>query len=216
MNANFSFPRLAGRALTGLLIALLAISIHAQEPQAFGPAADDAAPEAVVDSLEQLLLDNMQSPSLDHTARSQRLQAVVERAFNFSRMGRFLFGSRWNDFSDSERQQFSELFQALTVSTYAARFREFDNQKFEPVNASQPDERRAQVQHELVTAKGERIRFDYLLLKEDDQWRIVNITTRGVSDLALKRSQYSKLFGEGGLQAVLDYITEQTQREAES
>lgn len=202
--------------LLTILFSLLCLTLSAAAQDNSAPAAPaDASPEAVVDSLEQALLSNMQNDSLGHSGRSSRLQPVVERAFNFARMGRFLFGSRWNQFSETEQAQFADLFEALTVSTYAARFREYDNQRFEPISAKQHGDNRAHVRHELVTAKGEHIAFDYLLLLENGQWRIVNITTRGVSDLALKRSQYSKLFDEGGLQAVLDYITEQAQREAE-
>ncbi len=179
------------------------------------PAAADAAPEAVVDSLEQSLLNSMQTDLLNHTGRSERLQPVIARAFNFPRMGRFLFGSRWNEFGASEQARFSAAFSALTVANYAARFTTFNNERFAPVSAAQPGENRAQVRHELITGKGERIAFDYLLLRQHGEWRIVNITTRGVSDLALKRSQYSKLFETGGLDAVVEYIQTQTQRMAE-
>lgn len=175
-------------------------------------AASNATPDAVVSSLEQTLLSNMQAEQLGHSGRSQRLQPVINRAFDFARMGRFLFGSRWKDFDQAHQDRFSTAFGDLTTSTYAARFNQFNNEEFVAISSEQPGKNRAQVRHELITGKAEHIAFDYLLLQKNGEWRIVNITTRGVSDLALKRSQYSKLFNEGGLDTVIEYIDEQTNR----
>ncbi len=200
-----------------LVAAMLCISqpllAQAENTQANNlAAASNATPDAVISSLEQALLTNMQNDQLDHDGRSQRLQTVVDRAFDFPRMGRFLFGSRWKGFDQAEKDRFSDAFGALTVATYATRFKQFNNEQFVAISSQQPSSNRAQVRHELVTSKGERIAFDYLLLQQNDEWRIVNITTRGVSDLSLKRSQYSKLYNQGGLDAVVEYIQQQNKR----
>lgn len=178
--------------------------------------AQPATPESIVNQVEQTLLSNMQAGNLDSKARQQRLKPIIDQSFNFPRMGRFLFGSRWKDFNSDQQQTFIQTFGELTTATYAARFNQFNNERFIAVDTTQPRPNRAQVRHALITGKGERIAFDYLLLKENDEWRIVNITTRGVSDLALKRSQYSKLFNDGGLDAVIRYIDEQKQRLTDS
>ncbi len=199
-------------AVIMLGIVLSISAVFAQTESIITPASSDAAPEQVVVTLEQALLNIMQAEQLDHAGRSQRLQPVIERVFNFPRMGRFLFGSRWNTFDPAQQSNFMNSFQALTIATYAARFNSFNDQQFVAVSAMQPGSNRAQVRHQLLTGKGEQIAFDYLLLQENDQWRIVNITTRGVSDLALKRTQYSKLYNQGGLEAVLDYLQQQVER----
>lgn len=211
MHLSKFLPISAQLALAGLMLFLHA-NVSAQTEAFPQPAAADAAPETVVVNLEQVLLHSMQVPELNRATRQQRLRPVVERVFNFPRMGRFIFGSRWRDFNSQQQQSFATAFTILTVATYAERFDRFNNERFIPVSVSELDARRAQVRHELITGSGERITFDYLLLREAEQWRIVNITTRGVSDLALKRTQYSKLFEEGGLSAVLDYMVAQTQR----
>ncbi len=200
------------RALLLPSLLLCSAALSAQQQNNSVPAAAEATPEQVVTSLENSLLDVMQTEQLDHSGRSLRLQPVVERAFNFPRMGRFLFGSRWKSFDQAQQQQFAEAFSGLTTATYAARFNQYNNERFVEVSVAQPGSNRAQVRHQLITGKGQQIAFDYLLLQEDQQWRIVNITTRGVSDLALKRTQYSKLFNEGGLDAVIDYLQQQTER----
>lgn len=197
-------------AMLGISLPLLAQSENSKANDLV--AASNATPDAVVSGLEHTLLANMQDDQLNHDGRSQRLQVVVNRAFDFPRMGRFLFGSRWKNFDQTEKDRFSDAFGALTVATYATRFKQFNNEQFVPISSEQPGSNRAQVRHELVTGKGERIAFDYLLLQQNNEWRIVNITTRGVSDLSLKRSQYSKLYNQGGLDAVVEYIQQQSKR----
>jgi len=205
------------RSVTVVLVALFScwlclpsnLLAQTNQPQ---PASSEATPEAVVTSMEQALLYIMQNEQFNHAGRSMKIQAVVERAFNFSRMGRFLFGSRWRGFTTEQQSGFSDAFSTFTVATYADRFNSFNNEQFIAISAEQPGSNRALVRRQLLTGKGEQIAFDYLLLQEAQQWRIVNITTRGVSDLALKRTQYSKLYNDGELAGVLEYIQQQTER----
>ena len=43
------------------------------------------------------------------------------------------------------------------------------------------------------------VKFDYMLKEIGDSWRIINIIANGVSDLALKRSEYSAVLQREGL-----------------
>jgi phospholipid transport system substrate-binding protein len=45
--------------------------------------------------------------------------------------------------------------------------------------------------------------MDYLLKKTGDDWSIINIITNGVSDLALKRSEYVAVIQKSGFDVLL-------------
>jgi phospholipid transport system substrate-binding protein len=43
-------------------------------------------------------------------------------------------------------------------------------------------------------------------------WKIINIVADGVSDLALKRAEYQRLFASGGIQGLIAELEEQAER----
>ncbi|PKO64443.1 MAG: transporter, partial [Betaproteobacteria bacterium HGW-Betaproteobacteria-17] len=68
------------------------------------------------------------------------------------------------------------------------------------------------VRSQFTKGGGGTVAFDYMLMRVDGQWRVVNILTDGISDLALKRSQYGALYAKGGMAAVLASIDGQIKR----
>ena len=64
------------------------------------------------------------------------------------------------------------------------------------------------VKRRLTTGSGRQIAFDYLMTREDSRWQIVTIITDGVSDLAIKRSQYRRIIENQDLDAVMAHIRE--------
>ena len=49
----------------------------------------------------------------------------------------------------------------------------------------------------------EDVKFDYMMKKKGDTWRIINIIANGVSDLALKRSEYTDVLSRKGFDALI-------------
>jgi phospholipid transport system substrate-binding protein len=56
------------------------------------------------------------------------------------------------------------------------------------------------------------VSLEYLLHQADGGWRIINVVADGVSDLALKRAEYQRLYASGGIDGLLAALEEQTQR----
>ena len=52
------------------------------------------------------------------------------------------------------------------------------------------------------------VKFDYMLKKKGNEWRIINIIANGVSDLALKRSEYTSILKRQGFDALIAKINE--------
>jgi len=174
-----------------------------------------ASPAAVVASLEQALLYIMQMPDAGTAARAAVLKPVLQRTFDFQRMSRFIFGPRWQNFSAAQQDDFIRALLELSCANYAANFDSYNQEHFaaqEPANPEQTTvSNRARVNRRLITSK-QSVAFNYALTRTEQGWQIANIMARGVSDLALKRSQYSKLYDNGGVASVLDHIASQTQR----
>lgn len=185
------------------VLALLSLQV---QPLASQPTEEE--PAQVVDRLESTLIDHMKAgDSMDFQQRFDRLRPMVDEIFAIDRMGRYLFGRDWQDLSEEQRDRFTDTFLDLSAATYAARFDEYGGEHFDPVEVQRQGEDRAVVRRTLTTGSGKEIAFDYLLTQEDG-WQIVTIITDGVSDLALKRSQYRSILDGDGFDAVIDYIRE--------
>jgi phospholipid transport system substrate-binding protein len=64
----------------------------------------------------------------------------------------------------------------------------------------------------IERASGAAVPLEYVLHEAADGWRIVNIVADGVSDLALKRAEYQRLFGSGGFAALVAELDAQISR----
>ncbi len=198
------------KALTkspAMLIPLVCLALSASARQA--PESSGSA--QVVDRLETMLVEHMKAgDSMSFEARFKRLRPLVEDIMAVDRMGRFLFGRDWPAFEPEQRDRFTDAFLDLSAATYANQFDRFNGERFDPIELQQQGEDRAVVRRQLTTGSGSKIAFDYLLTHAESGWRIVTIITDGVSDLAMKRSQYSRILENDGFDAVIDHIREAT------
>ena len=55
----------------------------------------------------------------------------------------------------------------------------------------------------LIGADGKEVPLNYLLAKSDTGWRIINVVAEGVSDLSLKRAEYTAVIGSSGIDALI-------------
>ncbi|MDT8438973.1 MAG: ABC transporter substrate-binding protein [Wenzhouxiangellaceae bacterium] len=189
--------------IPALLLAILPLEAWTEETP---------GPSAPVDRLEQALLANMQSDR-DFDARYAELRPLVQDIMAVERMARYLFGRDWRTFEAGQRDRFAEVFLDLSAATYARQFDRYGGERFDPVEVQQPADDRAVVKRMLTTGSGRKVPFDYLMTGSDDGWQIVTIIADGVSDLALKRSQYQKIVDEDGLAGVIRHIEQQVAKQ---
>jgi len=168
-----------------------------------------AGPVDTVAGLEAALIACMKAGSdVSFNERFRLLEPVVLRVLDVSGMARFMFGARWRDFDEASRMRFVDAFAELSVATYAARFVDYSGQSFEGVE-HEIDGARATVRRRLTRPEAGPIPFEYLLRQTDDGWRVVNVMADGISELALRRSRYTRLYEQGGMDAVVEDVREQ-------
>ncbi len=63
------------------------------------------------------------------------------------------------------------------------------------------------VRSQLIQADGKAVNFDYVMRQgASHHWKIINILADGVSDLALKRAEYSAIIQRDGFSALLSLL----------
>jgi phospholipid transport system substrate-binding protein len=208
-------PRLAAlsrRALVAIvLIAPLALALPAARAQT---PVDLGTPEATVASLQRgLVALARERPSATIDERYRALEPLVVATHDLPYIAEFALRRQWSSLSEADRQRFVAAFERLSVTTYAARFAKVGADSFRPIVAGAADAAgRVQASTAIARDGQPDVRLEYLLQKGETGWRIVNIVADGVSDLALKRAEYQRLFGSGGLAGLLTELATQTER----
>lgn len=112
--------------------------------------------------------------------------------------------------SGTEQAEMTDTFSALTVATYASRFDEYSGEEFTVVDEKPLKRDRMLVRSELRTSDGDVVQLDYVLHMTTGAWKVINVIADGVSDLSIKRADYSAVLKGAGFAALISRLNEQT------
>ncbi|MCO6441430.1 MAG: ABC transporter substrate-binding protein [Nitrococcus mobilis] len=185
----------AKRMALGAVLSWLSLAVAAGQ----SPAA------VVVTDLQQKLVAVWRS-NMNFEQRFEVLAPAIEASHDLASMARFALGSQWQGLNAVQREQFLATFRRLTIATYADRFDEYSGERFVQSGQRKLAQGKRLIQTKLLLSDGARIRLDYLLHLQDGQWRIVNILADGVSELAIKRSEYTAFIRDHGLAALIEEL----------
>jgi len=183
------------------------------------PARADDGAAARVEALHAALLATMKSAaSHGYDDRRAALEGPVGESFDFAFMARVTSGAAWRDMDPATRDDVVDAFREFTLANYAARFDGYSGQSFETLSVTAKGAARAYVRTRLNRPKDDPVRLDYLLQRDGEAWRIVDIVQDGkLSELATRRAEFAPILrdaGPAGLVAVLASKTAQLASDA--
>jgi phospholipid transport system substrate-binding protein len=193
-------PRRTGwRGLIAVAALLAACTAGADEPSS---AADVI--RNLNTSFEELLRD---SEKLGYAGRLERLSPVIDNTFDLEFMARTAIGRQWGDLGEADRKRWIDAFARLTKANYAGRFDHFSGQKFEFLGEEPSANDTEIVRTRVIDPGKESVDINYRLRKGDAGWKVIDIYLKGtVSELALRRSEYSALLKREGFEALIASI----------
>jgi len=148
--------------------------------------------------------------TLGYDGRFERLEPVINELFDIPFMAEKSIGRHWKTVDEENRAHLLATFERFTVANYAGRFTGYSGQLFETLRQQASKHGTVLVYSRLVLEDGEIIQLNYRLRPaEDDGWRIIDVLLNGtVSELALRRSEYSSLIQREGFTALMSAINE--------
>jgi phospholipid transport system substrate-binding protein len=167
----------------------------------------DPSPTQVVERLHQELLTVMkQAEALGYAGRYQHLEPVVEDCYDLTYIARFAVGRYWKTFSDLQKENYLNAFRQMSIAIYANRFNGYSGERFETGSEMPQRKGRVLVKSVLVKATSEKIELNYLLHRKQNRWMIINVIAQGVSDLSLKRADYTSILKKETIDTLIDKI----------
>jgi phospholipid transport system substrate-binding protein len=183
-----------------VLVALTVAGATAAPTPGRAEAGAAQSPAAVVDHLHDALLRIMKNAEkLGYTGRYDAIYPVVAETYDTGFMARKAVGRHWRSLTDDQKRQWLDLFRRLTASTYAGRFTGWSGQSFETLQ-SEPAAANTVIVHTVLrNPEDEDVELNYRLRDTPEGWRIIDVYLDGtVSELALRRSEYSAVLKKDG------------------
>lgn len=182
----------------------------------------DTAGEVVARLHNTLITVMKDAENLGYHGRYEILEPVITENFNTPLITRTILGHRyWDSLTQTQQQEFIELFLQLSIATYADRFDAYDGESFveterkslplrgvcPPPSGRQAPAKRIIIKTELIRENEDPVKLEYLQQQIDGKWYIITVIADGVNDLSLKRGEYTDVIKQRGFEGLIEELT---------
>ena len=108
--------------------------------------------------------------------------------------------------------EFIERFGIYVVSDYASKFKKSNGEYFKNVSEKELKRGRRLIVTDLCLDGGDTVRFNYILSQFEGNWKIINVIVKGISDLAMKRAEFTSIIEKNGFSALLIKLHENVEK----
>ena len=174
--------------------------------------------KTLVDGFHDALLAVMQkSESLGYKGRYERLAPHVARAFHLRLMVQIASGRHWRKAKEANKRALVAAFSKVSIGTYAARFDGFSGQSFKTLEVKPGTQDTQLVVTRLINPDEKGVNLTYVTKEIGGHWRIIDvILATGISELAMRRSEYRRVLKQGGIDALTTLLNKKAKMLATS
>jgi phospholipid transport system substrate-binding protein len=170
-------------------------------------------PYRLVSSVSAEVLDTLRGWNAQMREDQSRLVALIEdkvaEYFDFRLIAAQVLGRHWRTAGQEQQQAFTTAFRNLLINTYAAVFRNYDDQTVDTLDVQQTGSPDRVLVNTLVKQAGEAdIRIDYRLYRKDSRWYIYDVVVDGISLLINYRSEYARVLQRQSLDKLIERLKE--------
>ena len=163
---------------------------------------------AQIQTLTAALLKSMKAGrGQSMTERYRNLEPVIQQSFALQQMTRITVGPQaWAQFTPQQQQQSIAAFSRFITANYAYNFREYDGERFDVDSNPRSRGDDKLVQTHIIGRDGDSTSLLYRMRQADGSWKILDVYSDGVSELTLRRSDFSAAIAAGGAPELLSYL----------
>ena len=195
----------ARRALARTFAAAVLVAASALSSSPSAAEENASSPIPVIEQFHATLLDVMKNATtLGYEGRRKLLEPALDKAMDMAFMAEKAAGKFWKDFSEADRARWVAAFRGNTIANYAGRFDGFSGQSFVTDGDEESPFDTRLVKTTLKDPGGEDVQLNYRMKNGAAGWHIIDIYMHGtVSELALRRAEYSSALERDGLDKVI-------------
>ncbi len=182
------------------IVAIFALIVATALPARAG----SAEAVAVIDRFHATLLEIMKNAEeLGIDGRLERLTPVMDETYDFPTMSQRSLGPGWTKLDEAQRERFRQVFRGMILRTYATRFSGYTSERFE-TRGAESSIAGTEIVRSVLHAPKEDVLLDYRMRSTPDGWRVIDVYLGGtVSELAMKRAEYTSVLDREGFDALV-------------
>ncbi|MCZ7683184.1 MAG: ABC transporter substrate-binding protein [Sandaracinaceae bacterium] len=150
--------------------------------------------------------------------RSERLRTLLNGLLDYPELSRRALGEHWEARSEAERQQFVDLLRQLVERNYEGNLERILD--FEVTYERESRRGDLTVVHTSARSRTQRrqppVAIDYAMRRVDGTWRVVDVTTDGVSMVDNYRSQFHRIISRDGWDELIARMQRRLEQGAEA
>ena len=198
-------------SVTAKLVLLLTAVVCLSLAESARAASSDPAVNQVQALTDALLKSMRAGTTVSMAERYKQLEPVVEQVFAMPLVTRLAVGPQWASFPPDQQQALIAAYTRFTVANYAHNFHDFDGQKFEIDDnvLSRGDDK--VVRTRVIPAHDVPVSLLYRMHQVDGTWKVIDVISDGVSQLALRRSDFAVAIAAGGAPALIAHLNKSSE-----
>jgi phospholipid transport system substrate-binding protein len=174
--------------------------------------AETASPAAahIETYYQQLMPTIKQAARLSVRERDKRFAPAITATFDLATMTRLAVGPPWRNFSPEQKTAVQEAFTRFIVADYASQINNYSGQSFVVDPQTTPEARGGGeiVKTRLLQPGGKTVNINYLVRGG----RVIDVYLNGaVSDLAMRRDEFTSIIAAGGADGLVKRLQDRTQ-----
>ena len=190
-------------------LAILTLSLSSLSATSAFSQEESATARQIIDKFQTELIHVMKDgKKLGYAGRYEKLEPAVVNSHDLPKIARIVVGKEGEKLTEEQQKKLADVFTRISVASYAHNFKDFSGEEF-IIDSEEETKNGGVVIHSHLTIPDDKpVKFDYMLKEKGASWRIINIIANGVSDLALKRSEYTAILQRDGFDALISQINE--------
>ena len=142
------------------------------------------------------LIGNQQAPAAE---RKQQFTVLMNQSFDVDGIARFVLGRYWRTASDSERQQFEQVFDKYMIDVYWGHFNQYTGQRFVVTKKTPEGTDTTLVSSQIVQPSGQQpVNVVWRVVDHGGKYQISDVSIEGVSELVTYRQEFASAISQNG------------------
>jgi phospholipid transport system substrate-binding protein len=177
--------------LRGLCRTVAFAAVLASAPLAHpARAADDAS--AFIVLLGQQAIATMTNETISSGDRLRRFAVIVNRDFDVPKIAKFMLGHDWQNASDSERADFTNVFRDYMIRIYSDNFSRYRSDSFHVLDQRPSGDTATIVRTDITPYKsGQPMTVEWLVLKTPDGFKVADLSVAGASLAVAQQEEFA-------------------------
>lgn len=155
----------------------------------------------------------LKDSKISKEAKATEIIQTMDSSFDYKLMSRLSLGHMWRDISESQQEEFTNLFTKKLKDSYVEKLDLYTDELVQILGTEQTKRNRITLNTQLIGKESKHnINYKFYKKKNEDSWLIYDVDLLGVSIIQTYRKQFSGFLKEKSFNDLLSYLEKSKQK----